>query len=110
MDDFGTGFSSLSYLRKLNFDMLKIDMSFVQDMVHSQEARKIVHTIIDMGSHLGISVTAEGVETEEQVELLKSMGCQYAQGFYYAKPLRANEVIPFIRAQIESSEIAIQPA
>ncbi len=110
MDDFGTGFSSLSYLRKLNFDMLKIDMSFVQDMVHSQEARKIVHTIIDMGSHLGISVTAEGVETEEQVELLKSMGCQYAQGFYYAKPLRANEVIPFIRAQVESSEIAIQPA
>ena len=110
MDDFGTGFSSLSYLRKLNFDMLKIDMSFVQDMVHSEEARKIVHTIIDMGSHLGISVTAEGVETEEQVELLKSMGCQYAQGFYYAKPLRADEVIPFIRAQIAASEMAPPPA
>lgn len=103
MDDFGTGFSSLSYLRKLNFDMLKIDMSFIQDMVHSEEARKIVHTIIDMGSHLGISVTAEGVETQEQVELLKSMGCRYAQGYYYAKPLRADEVIPFIRAQLEAS-------
>lgn len=102
MDDFGTGFSSLSYLRKLNFDMLKIDMSFVQDMVHSDDARKIVHTIIDMGSHLGISVTAEGVETEEQVELLKSMGCKYAQGFYYAKPLRADEVIPFISSQLEA--------
>jgi len=102
MDDFGTGFSSLSYLRKLNFDMLKIDMSFIQDMVHDEDARKIVHTIIDMGSHLGISVTAEGVETEEQVELLKTMGCQYAQGFYYAKPLRADEVIPFISSQLEA--------
>lgn len=104
MDDFGTGFSSLSYLRKLNFDMLKIDMSFVQDMVDSIEARKIVHTIIDMGQHLGISVTAEGVETQEQAELLKEMGCRYAQGYYFAKPLRADEVVPYIRSQLNAQQ------
>ncbi len=103
MDDFGTGFSSLSYLHKLNFDMLKIDMSFVHDMLDSEEARKIVHTIIDMGEHLGISVTAEGVENQEQVDMLQSMGCRYAQGFYFAKPLRPTEVVPYIRTQLDAN-------
>lgn len=108
MDDFGTGFSSLSYLRKMQFDMLKIDMSFVRDMLDSEEARKIVRTIVEMGQNLGIAVTAEGVETEEQVQLLKQMGCRYAQGFYFAKPLRADEVVPFLRAQLTAAEATQQ--
>lgn len=107
MDDFGTGFSSLSYLRKLKFDMLKIDMSFIQDMVHDEDARKIVRTIIEMGDNLGMAVTAEGVETQEQVDLLKQMGCRYAQGFYFSKPMRAKEVVPFISQQIENCQLQL---
>lgn len=104
MDDFGTGFSSLSYLRKLNFDMLKIDMSFVRDMVDDIDARKIVQTMIDMGNNLGIAVTAEGVEDKAQLDLLVSMGCRYAQGYYFAKPLLAADVLPFIKEQMRARQ------
>ncbi|MGM0563727.1 MAG: putative bifunctional diguanylate cyclase/phosphodiesterase [Pseudomonadota bacterium] len=107
MDDFGTGFSSLSYLHKLRFDMLKIDMSFVTEMPYSEEARKIVHSIIEMGSHLGLSVTAEGVETEEQLNMLKEMGCRYVQGYYFAKPLLASEVPDFIRQQLKQRDALV---
>ncbi|EDY85536.1 diguanylate cyclase/phosphodiesterase with PAS/PAC sensor [gamma proteobacterium HTCC5015] len=102
MDDFGTGFSSLSYLHKLSFDMLKIDMSFVAEMLYSDEARKIVHSIIEMGNHLGLGVTAEGVETQEQLDILKSMGCRYAQGYLFSKPLLAEEIPDFIQKRIDA--------
>lgn len=104
MDDFGTGFSSINYLRKLNFDMLKIDRSFVIDIVEDGDSRKIVQTIINMGHNLGLSVTAEGVETEEQMNVLKNMGCQYAQGYYFAKPMVKGDVIGFLREQIEQAQ------
>lgn len=101
MDDFGTGFSSINYLRKLNFDMLKIDRSFVTDMTNDEDSRKIIQTIITMGKNLGLSITAEGVETKEQMDKLKEMGCQYAQGYYFAKPMIKSDVISFLRKQIQ---------
>lgn len=87
MDDFGTGYSSLSYLRRFSLDVLKIDRSFVSDMVSNTESREIVKTILRLGSNLGIEVIAEGVETAEQVSLLQSLGCEYAQGYFFSEPL-----------------------
>lgn len=87
MDDFGTGYSSLSYLRRFSLDVLKIDRSFVSDMVSNTESREIVKTILRLGKNLGIEVVAEGVETAEQVSLLQSLGCEYAQGYFFSEPL-----------------------
>jgi predicted signal transduction protein with EAL and GGDEF domain len=87
MDDFGTGYSSLSYLRRFALDIVKIDRSFVTEMLTNSESKQIVKTILDLGSNLGMQVVAEGVETIQQVELLKSFGCDYAQGYFFSKPL-----------------------
>jgi predicted signal transduction protein with EAL and GGDEF domain len=87
IDDFGTGYSSLSYLRRFSLDVLKIDRSFVSDMVSNTESREIVKTILRLGRNLGIEVIAEGVETAEQVSLLQSLGCEYAQGYFFSEPL-----------------------
>ena len=88
IDDFGTGYSSLSYLSKLSVDRLKIDQSFV---AHSQENSEIISTIVSMATNLNLKVIAEGVETESQIELLKSLGCQEVQGYYYSPPLPSAE-------------------
>ena len=96
MDDFGTGFSSLSYIRRHHFDMLKIDRSFVAEMVDIKESLQIVRTIIDMGKILGVGVTAEGIETATQYNALRELGCPLGQGFYFCKPLVADEVLPFL--------------
>jgi predicted signal transduction protein with EAL and GGDEF domain len=87
IDDFGTGYSSLSYLRRFALDILKIDRSFISEMLNSSESREIVKTLMNLGTNLGMEVVAEGVELLEQVSLLKSLGCAYAQGYYFSKPL-----------------------
>jgi predicted signal transduction protein with EAL and GGDEF domain len=89
IDDFGTGYSSLSYLRRFALDILKIDRSFISDMLNNNESQEIVKTILSLGSNLGMQVVAEGVETSEQVSLLKSLGCEYAQGYFFSKPIDA---------------------
>ena len=91
IDDFGTGYSSLSYLRTFPFDLLKIDRSFVLAMTESDEGKAIVRTIIDLAEVLRMSTVAEGVETEEDLEILRSFGCQFAQGFFYDRPLGLEE-------------------
>lgn len=91
LDDFGTGYSSLSYLRSFAFDRIKIDKSFINDMVHSPEAMSIVRAITGMSSSLQIKTTAEGVETEEQLEQLKAQGCSHFQGFLFGHPVPASE-------------------
>lgn len=88
IDDFGTGYSSLSYLSKLSVDRLKIDQSFIS---HSQENREIISTIVSMATNLKLKVIAEGVETASQIDLLKSLGCQEVQGYFYSPPLPSNE-------------------
>lgn len=92
LDDFGTGYSSLSYLKRFPFDTLKIDRSFVCDLVDDADSPAIVQSIIALGEALRLKVIAEGVETQAQAELLTQMGCRYAQGFLYSKPLPAEEI------------------
>ncbi len=92
MDDFGTGYSSLSYLKRFPIDRLKIDMSFVRNMLHSDREKAIVKTIIDLAHNLNLSVIAEGVETEQQMQELAKMGCETIQGYFISKPLAVNEL------------------
>jgi len=87
IDDFGTGYSSLSYLRRFSLDILKIDRSFVCDMLINSESRGIVKTILSLGTNLRLEVVAEGVETEEQMNLLQSLGCAYGQGYFFSRAL-----------------------
>lgn len=91
IDDFGTGFSSLSYLKQLPIDKLKIDRSFIQELPDNSDDVAISQSIISLGQTLGLEIIAEGVETEAQQNLLKSMGCQEVQGYLYDKPMPAGE-------------------
>jgi diguanylate cyclase (GGDEF)-like protein len=90
IDDFGTGYSSLSYLVKLPVHALKIDRSFITQMTKSERAQALVESVVSMAHSLGVLVVAEGVETTEQAEVLREMGCDEAQGYYFAKPLDAD--------------------
>src|SRR5438067_3807117 len=89
IDDFGTGYSSLSYLHRFPLDTLKIDRSFIREMQEDGEGMEIARTILPMANNLRLDVVAEGVETLEQVSLLKELHCKYAQGYYFSKPLSA---------------------
>jgi EAL domain-containing protein (putative c-di-GMP-specific phosphodiesterase class I) len=90
-DDFGTGYSSLSYLQQFPFDRLKIDRSFIRQMVESDKGKAIVKTILMLGENLGIEVVAEGIETEQQLESLLRLGCSYGQGYLFARPMTTEE-------------------
>jgi diguanylate cyclase (GGDEF)-like protein len=93
IDDFGTGYSSLSYLHRFPLDTLKIDRSFISGIGHAGEGMEIARTIMPMAKNLRLDVIAEGVETIEQVALLKKLQCKYAQGYYFSKPLSAEEIV-----------------
>lgn len=95
MDDFGTGFSSLSYLKKLPIDTLKIDRSFIQDIGSDKDDESIVKAIIVMCHSLGIEVLAEGVETDPQLQFLQEHNCSLIQGYYFSKPLPPQELLAF---------------
>jgi len=97
IDDFGTKYSSLSYLTRLNIDELKIDQSFIDGLADDDSKRAIVSAILAIGSALGIPVTAEGVETEAQLVTLRHLGCETVQGFYFARPLSAEECLAALR-------------
>ncbi|SFB06677.1 MULTISPECIES: GGDEF and EAL domain-containing protein [unclassified Bacillus (in: firmicutes)] len=92
IDDFGTGYSSLSYLKHLPIDNIKIDKSFVDDITQHSSKGAMVKTIIDMGNNLQFKVIAEGIESEAQVEFLKEHGCWVGQGYYYSKPVPADQM------------------
>lgn len=100
IDDFGTGYSSLSYLNEMNVDELKIDRSFIWDIEKNCKNESISNAIIVLAKQLGIKVTAEGVENEEQLSLLKEMKCDTAQGYYFSKPVPKEEVSDIIKAQL----------
>ena len=96
IDDFGTGYSSLSYLVRFPLDVLKIDRSFIQQISILDDKQAVVDAIIQMSHRLKMKVVAEGVESAQQVELLRKMECDYIQGYFYCKPLPLNELIEFI--------------
>lgn len=97
IDDFGTGYSSLSYLRELPFDKLKIDKSFVQKLDEDRPTRSLVSSIIDLGKKMGYRLIAEGVETEMEIEFLKSNSCDYFQGFLLSRPVPFDEFLEILK-------------
>jgi diguanylate cyclase (GGDEF)-like protein len=97
IDDFGTGYSGLAYLRRLPVDVIKIDQSFVADLATDPTAPAVVVAIVQLAHALGLEVTAEGAETQAQVELLQTLGCDYIQGFYYAAAVPAADATAIAR-------------
>jgi diguanylate cyclase (GGDEF)-like protein len=106
IDDFGTGYSSLSYLNRFPVDTLKIDRSFVTSMNAADENLQIVKTIVTLAGNLGMQVVAEGVETEEQLDQLRSLKCQYGQGFYFSRPLDVPDADLFVLNSVRGDSIA----
>lgn len=96
IDDFGTGYSSLSYLQQFPIDQIKIDRSFINSMGRREDSSEIVKSILLLSQSLKLSTVAEGVETEEQFETLKTLCCDYAQGYYFAKPMAPDRVLDFL--------------
>ncbi|MER2088167.1 MAG: EAL domain-containing protein [Sporosarcina sp.] len=96
IDDFGTGYSTFSYIKELQADTVKIDMSFVRDIHLNEDSRAIVKAIVMLADTVGLNVIAEGVEYEEQVEILKGLGCREGQGYYYSKPMSSDEFEKFM--------------
>lgn len=103
IDDFGTGYSSLSYLKSLPVNMLKIDQSFIRDVTKDKNDDAIVETIIVMARHLGLEVIAEGVETKKQLDFLLAHDCRLFQGYYFSKPLPAEDFIKLLKNSVSVS-------
>jgi EAL domain-containing protein (putative c-di-GMP-specific phosphodiesterase class I) len=97
LDDFGIGFSSLGYRKRLPLSGIKIDRSFVEKLADAPEDAAIVRAVTEMASSLGIAVVAEGVETREQLDAIRALGCGFAQGFYFSPPILAEEVEGLLR-------------
>ncbi|OOG25577.1 diguanylate cyclase [Thioalkalivibrio denitrificans] len=102
IDDFGTGYSSLSYLRHFPIHVLKVDRSFVNDMVHSPDSRALVEAIVAMAHALRLRVVAEGVETEEQLTALRAMGCDCVQGYLLARPMPPGELADWLEQHLNA--------
>ncbi len=105
MDDFGTGYSSLQYLHRYPFDTLKIDRSFISRLCENKESSEIVRTILSLAQSLGMTVVAEGIETEDQLSCLQALGCGYGQGFYFSRPLDAAS----IQTLLSSEDARLRP-
>src|SRR3546814_748991 len=100
MDDFGTGYSNLAYLQRLPIDVLKIDRSFVEHMVDDRDKVAIVRTIQSLAEVLGMKTTAEGVETTDQARLLSALGCDFGQGFLFARPMVGKAALEYWRQSL----------
>ncbi|MDA8272960.1 MAG: bifunctional diguanylate cyclase/phosphodiesterase [Deltaproteobacteria bacterium] len=97
LDDFGTGYSSLSYIKNIPADFIKIDISFIRGMIENYKDLAIVNAIVVLASKLGMKTIGEGVETEEQLEILKSFGCDMVQGYLFSKPVPEDEILRFLK-------------
>jgi EAL domain-containing protein (putative c-di-GMP-specific phosphodiesterase class I) len=104
LDDFGTGYASLRHLVTLPFDQIKVDRSFIQEMVSRPESRKIVAAVVGLGRSLGLMTLAEGVESREQESMLIQVGCLLAQGWLYGRPLAADQ-IPMMMPALDATRI-----
>jgi EAL domain-containing protein (putative c-di-GMP-specific phosphodiesterase class I) len=108
IDDFGTGYAMMQQLKVIPATELKIDRSFIFDMHRDERDRVIVQKTIEMGHELGIHVIAEGVETKEQLDFLHLKGCDSAQGYFFSRPLPANEMVTWLHQY--RSNLQLQPA
>jgi EAL domain-containing protein (putative c-di-GMP-specific phosphodiesterase class I) len=106
MDGFGTGYSSLSYLRSFPFDKIKIDQSFVRELAERPDCLAIIHAVAGLGTSLGITTTAEGVETQEQFDRLRAEGCVEMQGFLFSPPRPASEIAMLLLRKIPMAKVA----
>ena len=97
IDDFGTGYSSLSQLHHMPFNELKIDQVFIHDVVSNEDNRTIVKSLVDLGKNLGLKVCAEGIEDADTLDIVRSFGCDYGQGYYFSKALPSDELIKLIQ-------------
>ncbi|MFN3470891.1 MAG: putative bifunctional diguanylate cyclase/phosphodiesterase, partial [Novosphingobium sp.] len=109
MDDFGTGYSSLSYLRSFPFDKIKIDQTFVRDILHDSDAMAIIKAVLDLGASMGVTTTAEGVETLEQLNALRGQGCAEIQGYFISRPAPASEIARMLGITETSAAEAAKP-
>jgi diguanylate cyclase (GGDEF)-like protein len=108
MDDFGTGYSSLSYLRSFPFDKIKIDRCFISGLASGDDSVAIVLAIAGLAKHLGIATTAEGVETRQQLQQVKALGCSEMQGFLFSAPRRIDEITQLLRSRIDKDAASIE--
>jgi len=97
MDDFGTGYSSLSYLRSFPFDKIKIDRSFIRELGNDSDGIAIIRAVAHLGRNLNMITIAEGVETQEQLDILRAEGCTQVQGYFFSRPRPAGEVLGLIK-------------
>jgi EAL domain-containing protein (putative c-di-GMP-specific phosphodiesterase class I) len=96
MDDFGVGYSSLSMVSTLPIDAIKLDMLFIRNAFKDGKDTRLLEIVIDIAGYLGVPVIAEGVETADQFHALKAIGCDIVQGFYFSRPLTADDIVPFL--------------
>jgi predicted signal transduction protein with EAL and GGDEF domain len=101
MDDFGTGYSSLGYLRQFPFDKIKIDQSFIRDLADKPDSIAIIRAVTGLANTLGIATTAEGVETDAQLQQIRREGCTEAQGFLFSRPVTARALLPVLESIVE---------
>ncbi len=97
LDDFGTGYASFAYINRFNFDVLKLDRSFVKEITHDRASLDICRSIVILAQLLGMEVVAEGIESMTKGDMLRGMGCTYGQGYYYSKPLNFESLIEYIK-------------
>ncbi len=103
MDDFGTGFSSLYYLKNFPIDVIKVDRSFIKDIEKDAKIRAIIESIVSLAHNLDLKVTAEGVETEDQLAFLMETSCDFAQGYYFARPINSTKSTQFLQKHVEGT-------
>jgi diguanylate cyclase (GGDEF)-like protein/PAS domain S-box-containing protein len=108
IDDFGTGYSSLSYLHRFPIDVLKIDKSFVEDIAEGPGGDALASAVVALGNSLGLRTVAEGIETEQQSEVLKRLGCRFGQGFLFSRPLPPGDVMPYLIAHGQRAQTGSQ--
>jgi diguanylate cyclase (GGDEF)-like protein len=109
MDDFGTGYSSLSYLRSFPFDKIKIDQTFVRDILHDSDALAIIKAVLDLGASMGVTTTAEGVETQAQLDALRGQGCAEIQGYFISRPAPAGDIARMLGVEAVRSAPSVSP-
>ena len=105
LDGFGTGYSSLSYLRKYPFDILKIDRSFISDITTNSADRELTNAAIAMAHSLNLKVVAEGIETKDQLNLLKAMNCEFGQGYLFSKPVPEDQMTNILTIAVSQHSV-----